>query len=82
MVYNSLERVLNIFSDWSFMIGEYNNTLPPYAISDLNLTIGLKECDKIFVLMNFELNQMVGLWERDQSKFLDVLVQWHMSLMF
>ena len=33
------------------------------------------------VLMNFELNQTVGLVERDQSKFLGVLVQQHMSIM-
>ena len=31
--------------------------------------------------MNFELNQTVGLVERDQSKFLGVLVQQHMSIM-
>ena len=31
--------------------------------------------------MNFELNQMVGLGERDRSKFLGVLVQQHMSIM-
>ena len=44
------------------------------------MTIGLKEYDKILVLMNFELNQTVGLVERDQSKFLSVLVQQHMSI--
>ena len=31
--------------------------------------------------MNFELNQTIGLVERDQSKFLGVLVQQHMSIM-
>ena len=31
--------------------------------------------------MNFEPNQTVGLGERDQSKFLGVLVQQHMSFM-
>ena len=31
--------------------------------------------------MNYELNQMVGLEERNQSKFLDMLVQQHMSIM-
>ena len=31
--------------------------------------------------MNFELNQTVGLGERDKLKFLGVLVQQHMSIM-
>ena len=31
--------------------------------------------------MNIELNQTVGLVERNQSKFLGVLVQQHMSIM-
>ena len=44
------------------------------------MIIGLKERDKILVLINFELNQTVGLVERDQSKFLSVLVQQHMSI--
>ena len=45
------------------------------------MIIGLKERDKILVLINFELNQTVGLGEHDQSKFLHVLVQQHMSVM-
>jgi len=39
------------------------------------LTIELKEWDKMLVLMNFELNQTVGLGERDQSNFFGVLVK-------
>ena len=31
--------------------------------------------------MNYEINQMVGLEESNQSKFLDMLVQQHMSIM-
>ena len=38
------------------------------------MTIRLKEWDKILVLMDFELNQTVGLGEHNQSKFLGVLV--------
>ena len=45
------------------------------------MTSGLKEWDKILVLINFEINQTVGLRECDQSKFLGVLVKWHMSIM-
>ena len=41
----------------------------------------LKEWDKRLILMNFELNQMVGLGECDQSQFSSVLVQQHMSVM-
>ena len=41
------------------------------------MTIRLKEWDKILVLMNFELNLMVGLGECDQSNILGILVQWH-----
>ena len=46
-----------------------------------NLTIGLKQQGKILVLMNYELNRMVGLEESNQSKFLDMLIQQHMSKM-
>ena len=72
---------MDIFSDWSFIISGYD-THPSCAIVRIwNLTIGLKKYDKILALMNFELNQMVGLGERDQSKFLGVVVEWHMSIM-
>ena len=81
-VYNSLRRVLNIFSDWSFMIGGYNDMRPSCArvrfkIWPLDWKSGIKYW---FWLILSSIKQLD--WENvTNPKFLGVLVKWHMSIM-
>ena len=52
----------------SFPLCGYNNMCPLCnQIEIQNLTIGLEECGKIFVFVNYSDNQIVRLWEQSSQ---------------
>ena len=52
----------------SFPLGGYNNMCPLCnQIEIQNLTVGLEECGKIFVFVNYNDNQTVRLWEQSSQ---------------